>query len=219
MSRTFDKDYWESHWQQAKEHGPDSEFAPNPYLARELRRLTPSTALDAGCGEGAAAIWLANEGWRVTGADISVMALARASKLATQRCSAPERVRWVKADLSVWEPSAHFDLVTTHYAHPETPQLAFYRRISDWVAPGGTLLIVGHMNTAQALGHAHNREGQPHRHEPPEAASATAASIVAGLEATTWDVVTADEPTRTLTDRAGQSIQLNDVVVRATRRP
>ncbi|MEK8108388.1 hypothetical protein NKG94_32145 [Micromonospora sp. M12] len=27
------------------------------------------------------------------------------------------------------------------------PQLAFYDRISGWVAPGGTLLIVGHLHT------------------------------------------------------------------------
>jgi hypothetical protein len=46
----------------------------------------------------------------------------------------------------------------------------------------------------------------------------TAADITARLDATVWDVVTADECARTLTDHTGQSVTLQDVVVRATRR-
>jgi len=49
--------------------------------------------------------------------------------------------------------------------------------------------------------------------------SVTAASITVGLDATRWEIVTADEPIRTLTNRAGRTVQLDDVVVRATRRP
>jgi hypothetical protein len=49
--------------------------------------------------------------------------------------------------------------------------------------------------------------------------SVTAASITAGLDATRWDIVTADQPIRTLTNRAGLTVPLHDVVVRATRRP
>ena len=70
MTQAFDKDYWESHWQQASGHAPGPELVPNPYLAREISRLAPGTALDAGCGEGAEAIWLATAGWQVTAADI-----------------------------------------------------------------------------------------------------------------------------------------------------
>jgi cyclopropane fatty-acyl-phospholipid synthase-like methyltransferase len=58
----FDQAYWESHWQQADQAGSAAEIEPNPYLARELSDLGPGTALDAGCGEGAEAIWLASEG-------------------------------------------------------------------------------------------------------------------------------------------------------------
>jgi hypothetical protein len=43
--------------------------------------------------------------------------------------------------------------------------------------------------------------------------------ITVGLDATQWDIVTADEPIRTLTNRAGRTVQLDDVVVRATRCP
>jgi cyclopropane fatty-acyl-phospholipid synthase-like methyltransferase len=172
-----------------------------------------------GCGEGGEAIWLATEGWQVTAADISTESISRAFERATKSCASPERVQWVEADLSVWEPGQQFDLVTTHYAHPAMPQLAFYERISGWVAPGGTLLIVGHLLTSETPGNEHSQERDGHGHNPPEEASVTAASITVGLDVTQWDIVTADEPIRTLTDRAGRTMQLDDVVVRASRRP
>jgi SAM-dependent methyltransferase len=214
MTQEFDKDYWESHWQQANEHGTGREVVSNPYLVREISSLAPGTALDAGCGEGAEAIWLATEGWQVTAADISTEALSHASERAKHDGAPPERMQWVEADLSAWEPGRQFDLVTTHYAHPAMPQLAFYERISHWVAPGGTLLIVGHLQTPDTTEHGHS-----HGQHPPEEASVTAASITARLDVTQWDVVTAEEHTRTLTNRAGRAVQLHDVVVRATRRP
>ncbi len=204
MQQGFDKDYWESHWQQAEGHG----VAPNPYLARETGSLVPGTALDAGCGEGAEAVWLAAEGWTVTAADISSAALAHAAERATAAGASDERLRWVEADLSVWEPGRRFDLVTTHYAHPAMPQLDFYERIAGWVAPGGTLLVVGHLHTTGPTHHAH-------ADQPPEEATVTAAGITARLDAAAWDVVTADERVRTV---SGRQAELHDVVVRATRR-
>jgi hypothetical protein len=48
--------------------------------------------------------------------------------------------------------------------------------------------------------------------------SVTAASISAALDADRWDIVIADEPIRTLADRTGRTVHLDDVVVRATRR-
>ena len=128
-------------------------------------------------------------------------------------------MQWIEADLGVWEPGMRFDLVTTHYAHPAMPQLAFYERISDWVAPGGTLLIVGHLHSSETGGHGQGLERQSHGPSPPEKVSVNAASITVGLDATRWVIVTTDEPNRTLTDGVGRTVQLDDVVVRATRRP
>lgn len=196
----FDQDYWERHWREARGHGS----APNPYVVGEVGGLAPGTALDAGCGTGAEANWLASHGWEVTAADISAEALARAAGSA-----ASDRVRWVEADLTVWEPDMRFDLVTTHYAHPAMPQLAFYDRISGWVAPGGTLLIVGHLHTPDA------ERGHGHGHQPPGEASVTLTDITAGLDDADWEIVTAEEHLRTVT---GREAPLHDVVVRATRR-
>ena len=204
MTHAFDKDYWDQHWHQA--HGGS---APHPYLARETSGLVPGTALDAGCGAGAEAIWLASHGWQVTGADIASEALGRAAERATSY-EVSERVQWVAADLTVWDPGLRFDLVTTHYAHPAMPQLAFSDRISGWVAPGGTLLIVGHLHTSGATGHGQH---------PPAEASVTVADITAGLNTTEWTVTTAAEHIRTVTGPGGHPSTLHDVVVRATRRP
>jgi SAM-dependent methyltransferase len=219
MTHGFDKEYWEQHWRRGSPDGAGSMGAntANPYLARETGDLVPGTALDAGCGSGGEAIWLAAQGWHVTAADISSAALARAAERATAS-GAGARLQWIEADLSAWHPSARFDLVMTHYAHPAMPQLEFYDRIAEWVAPGGTLLIVGHLHThggtvgqghARSQGHDHGSE--PH---PPAEASVTAAAITARLDETAWQVVTAEECDRTL----GGEVPLHDVVVRATRR-
>lgn len=219
MTHGFDKDFWERHWQQGRAGGPGSMGGnpPNPYLARETSGLTPGTALDAGCGGGAEAIWLAAHGWHVTAADISSEALARAAERATTSV-APERLQWVEADLSRWSPGAQFDLVMTHYAHPAMPQLEFYDRIAGWVAPGGTLLIVGHLHAPGSTGHDHAHSAG-HGHEAPAEASVTAAAITARLDDVSWDVVTADEPHRTLGGGpGGRQASVHDVVVRVTRR-
>ena len=211
----FDKQYWEQHWQQDRAGGPGSMATspPNPYLAREVGGLAPGTALDAGCGAGAEAIWLASHGWQVTAGDISAQALARAAERAAATGEASRRVRWVEADLDVWDPGSTFDLVTTHYAHPAMPQLDFYERLAGWVAPGGTLLIVGHLHTHGATGDDHGHAGRP-----PQEASATAAAVTARLDDGEWEVVTAEETHRTLAGHGGRQARLHDVVVRATRR-
>jgi SAM-dependent methyltransferase len=188
---TFDKDYWRQHWRQAG----GTALPPHPYLVAEVADLPPGTAVEAGCGEGAEAIWLAQQGWRVTAVDISPEALERAVSRAGD-----VEVDWVEGDLTTWEPAARVDLVTTHYAHPAMPQLAFYRRISEWVAPGGTLLVVGHRH-------------DEHGHEP-VAAQVSLDSVGAILDEAGWRLETAQEHLRTV---PGREAPLRDVVVRATR--
>ncbi|WP_431883596.1 class I SAM-dependent methyltransferase [Micromonospora gifhornensis] len=248
MAHDFDKAYWEQRWRQGAVDRPGSMSGkpPNPYLVREIGTLAPGTALDAGCGAGAEAIWLASQGWQVTAADISSEALTRAAERAAAS-GVSERLTWIEADLSRWVPQTRFDLVTTHYAHPAMPQLEFYDRLAEWVAPAGTLLIVGHLHPSAAPAHGHGHghghgderdpghergdgheqgrghdRGHGHGHQvgerPPAEASATAAAITARLNETEWEILTAEESQRTLTGPRGE-ITLNDVVVRAIRRP
>lgn len=215
MTHTFDDDYWDQVWQGDRAASLGSSPA-NPHLVREVGDLTPGTALDAGCGAGAEAIWLATQGWRVTAADIASAALDRAAERAAAS-GVSGGVEWVRADLSTWEPETAYDLVTTHYAHPAMPQLEFYDRVASWVAPAGTLLIVGHLHHDTVGGNGHGHAHAEGEDGPPASASATAAAITARLDPDVWRVVTAEESRRTLPRHDGGEVTLHDVVVRATR--
>lgn len=213
MTHSFDRAYWDQIWRGDRADSM-AVSEPNPHLVREVGDLSPGTALDAGCGGGAEAIWLAARGWQVTAADIATEALARAAERASAGGVAT-RVQWVEADLTTWEPDARHDLVTSHYAHPAMPQLEFYDRIATWVAPAGTLLIVGHLHHhghACAAQHGHDSTG------PPASASVTAVDITARLDPVVWEVVTAQESHRSLSDHDGRAVSLADVVIRAVRR-
>jgi len=52
---------------------PKSNFIrnPNAFLVETVKPLNPGRALDVGMGQGRNALWLAQQGWEVTGADIS----------------------------------------------------------------------------------------------------------------------------------------------------
>ncbi|MGW0038643.1 class I SAM-dependent methyltransferase [Gordonia sp. NPDC003376] len=214
MTHAFDKDYWETHWGSAS-----SDAHSNPYVAEAVRGLTPGRALDAGCGAGGEAIWLATRGWQVTGADISGRALAAAAQRA-DATTGIEPITWVETDVSTWEPVDRWDLVMTNYAHPAIPQVDFYRRIGDWVAPDGVLLIVGHRHDPKASHHhahtAAHPDSHPHSHEdqPPEKATATVAGITGVLDPAVWRIDVAEEHERTV---RADAPPLHDVVVRATR--
>ena len=69
---------------------PTGSGAAGRTISWSRRRPTcqPGDALDVGCGEGADAIWLAARGWRVTGVDVSVVALERAARHATAQGAA-----------------------------------------------------------------------------------------------------------------------------------
>ncbi|WP_079125612.1 class I SAM-dependent methyltransferase [Streptomyces lushanensis] len=118
---------------------------PNSVLVRETTGATPGRALDLGCGEGADAVWLARQGWRVTGTDVSGVALGRAAEHAEAEGVA-DRIEWQRHDLAVSFPEGGFDLVSAQYLHSygDMPREKILRTAASAVAPGGTLLIVGH---------------------------------------------------------------------------
>jgi len=126
---------------------------PNRFLVSEVADLTPGRALDLGCGEGRNAIWLAELGWRVTGVDFSEIGLDKARRMAADR---GVEVTWVRADLLDYQPDhGAFDLVILMYIHLPAAQLAdVMKTASAALAPGGTLLVVGHdlLNLSQGHG-------------------------------------------------------------------
>jgi SAM-dependent methyltransferase len=117
---------------------------PNGTLVNEVIGLTTGRALDVGAGEGGDAVWLAQHGWRVTASDISRRALDR---IAVEAERLGLEVECLHADANAngaFEPGT-FDLVSAQYASiPRTPDGRGERNLLDAVAPGGTLLVVGH---------------------------------------------------------------------------
>lgn len=225
MAHTFDKAYWEEHWEQRPAGGM---LAPNPYTVEAARGLTPGTALDVGCGTGTEAVWLAERGWFVAGLDISAGVLATAREFGVL-ANVEERVQWIEADASTWEPEQQFGLVTTHYAHAPIPQLEFYARIATWVAPGGTLVLVGHLHGHDG-GHDERHDGDhSHGHgaghghtaaeelEPPEEATVTLQQMEAVLDRDEWNIVESFANTREAKLPGGDVRTLHDVVVIARR--
>ncbi|MGH3786728.1 MAG: class I SAM-dependent methyltransferase [Pseudonocardiaceae bacterium] len=136
--------YWESFYQ---DQDPVWSGRPNPLLVREVTALTPGTALDLGCGEGADAIWLARQGWRVTAVDVSATVLERAAAYAVE-AGIVDGIRWAKHDLSQSFPDGFFDLVSVQFFHSPVASAGerekTLRRAAEAVAPAGLLLIVGH---------------------------------------------------------------------------
>ena len=137
---------------------------PNGTLVAEVSGLTPGRALDVGAGEGADAIWLAERGWVVTASDISTRALARIAVEAERR---GQKVECHQADANALHAFGvgAFDLVSAQYASiPRSPDDRAVHNVLDAVAPGGTLVVVGHdlePMRAPLDTHAHSRAFDP----------------------------------------------------------
>ncbi len=116
---------------------------PNRFLVSEVKGIEPGAALDVGCGEGRNAVWLAEQGWRVTGVDFSEVGLEKARRLAEARGVS---VEWVLADLRAYQPAAGaYDLVVVLYLHlPAEERRAVHGAATRALRPGGVLLVVGH---------------------------------------------------------------------------
>ncbi|MDQ1702185.1 MAG: hypothetical protein QOF57_1437 [Frankiaceae bacterium] len=177
----------------------------NAVLLAEAAGLRAGTALDAGAGEGADACWLAERGWRVTGLDISTTALERAAALAEGRGL---DITWRHVDLSVDPAPATYDLVTAHYLHmPAEPRRRVFAHLAAAVAPGGTLLIVGH-----DLSDEGTTMPRPALAEMGWTAHEVAASLGEG-----WTIEVAEARPRTATDPEGREVTIRDAVLRARR--
>lgn len=125
--------------------------AANRFLVAEVGPMRPGRALDMGCGEGRNAVWMAERGWRVTAVDFADVGLAKGRELASARGVA---VEWVHADLLGYEPPAGaFDLAAVLYLHlPATDRRLVHQRAVRALAPGGTILVVGHDRTNLTAG-------------------------------------------------------------------
>ncbi|WP_159620031.1 class I SAM-dependent methyltransferase [Ruania rhizosphaerae] len=199
MAAYFEPPAWEERY---AGHGSHWSGNANPQLVALASTLTPGTALDVGCGEGGDVIWLAQQGWQVTGADFSANGLARAARHA-EDAGVAERVDFWKTDARTFAADGRqFDLVTTHYLHPpDGGMVAVVGLLAEAVATGGHLLVVGHASSGV--------------HAPTTDAHARAMFVATDLLPGVpegFEVVAAEQRPRTVV-REGETFEIADSVL------
>ncbi|GGB23988.1 hypothetical protein GCM10011492_12360 [Flexivirga endophytica] len=204
-----DPDYFEATSWNERYDGADSVWSgkPNPQLVAEAGKLSPGTALDVGCGEGGDVIWLAQQGWQVTGADFSSKGLARAAQHAAD-AGVADRTHWWQVDAREFDAAGRsYDLVTSHFLHlPDGRMVDAVGRLGAAVAPGGHLLVVGHSPAA------HFAELT----ESKRKAMFLAEDLVPGLPDDFEALVVQQRP-RTVT-RDGRTVEIDDSTLLARRK-
>jgi len=185
--------------------------APNVWVEQLTRDLPPGKALDIAAGEGHNALWLAARGWHATAVDFSAVALQRARSLAREQPGDDAgTLETLEADVKTWVPQARsYDLVLVVYLHlPQQQRSTIMRAAAEAVAPGGTLLIVGHDLENLASGHGGPQDPLV-LYRPRD--------IVADIEPAQLVILRDETAVRSLTDGQGQPAEALDALVLARR--
>lgn len=149
-------------WDQCYSQGeiPWDTDQPDPHLVDIVRSgaIAPGRVLEVGSGTGTNVLWLAREGFDVTGVDVSPRAVEMARAKAA---GAPGRYEFLTLDFLTGEvPSASFDFVFDrgcfHVFDEASDRARFAERVAAALRPGGQWLsIIG------------STEGPPRDHGPP----------------------------------------------------
>ena len=110
---------------------------PNRFLVEVIRALPPGKALDVGMGQGRNAIYLAQQGWDVTGFDPADRAVAVAE--ATAKRLGLSLTTRVQRDDEFDFGKAQWDLVVMTYVAVRE----LVPRVYDGLKPGGLVVIEG----------------------------------------------------------------------------
>jgi len=126
-------------WNEVYTKRQGREFPHNKFLAEMIKGRQPSTALDIGMGEGRNALFLATQGWEVTGFDISDVGVQLAREAAQKR---GVKLEAVVEDADRFDyGKQRWDLVVGMYMHAVITRNA--EKIMDALKPGGILVVEG----------------------------------------------------------------------------
>lgn len=199
-------DFWEQHYGQRDQIWSGQ---PNRRLVDEVADMRPGTALDLGCGEGADAIWLAEQGWNVVAVDVSPTALRRAAKAAAEQGVA-ERIDWRPCDLGSEFPEGQYDFVNAAYllSPVALPRVEILKAAAEAVRSGGVLLILSHTGFPPGSNAPHHDMRFPTPHEQ---------LAELGLPEGEWSVEAAEDFECPTSDREGMPPTRIDNVLRLRR--
>lgn len=140
------QEFWEPHY--AKMTRP-SGGRVSAVLKQFVEARPIGTGLELGCARGDDAIWLAKQGWTVTGVDVAEAALI-AARASAQDANVSGRTTFERHDLGETFPTGKFELVTAMFFHSPVDfgRVQALRRAADSVAKGGLLLVVAHGSRA-----------------------------------------------------------------------
>ena len=146
MSDVRRQEHWE-HIYTTKGESEVSWFQKNPTPSLELMTLTGATprsaVIDIGGGTSRFVDALVDMGFEaVTVLDLSEAAMAVAKARLGSRAN---KVQWVVADVTTWEPQQAYDLwhdrAAFHFLTEEHDRAAYVARLSKAVKPGGHAII------------------------------------------------------------------------------
>lgn len=206
------------HWEQFY-GGEDHPWTGNPNQLLVAHAPAPpatgATALDIGCGSGADAVWLAEQGWQTLGIDLAEAALAHA-RAAASTSPAGDRVRWQRCDISTDFPAGEWDLISASYLHSpvKLDRIAALRRAAAAVKPGGVLIIIGHQGMPEWAQRRWEEEGLHDVSLP------TTAEVLADLDLDpgSWTVGVDAVDAVSMSDPDGNPSERLDNVLRLRRR-
>ncbi len=206
LRAAFERPSWEERYAGERTWSGD----PNPQLVTEADRLTAGTALDIGCGEGGDATWLAEHGWAVTATDIAQGALDHTLATATER-GVQDRITLERSDIRSWSAGGRtWDLVSSQYMHLlDDGMVPLVRELAAAVAPGGTLLVVGHHPFDLDTGLRWGGLGR---------AMFEADELLPALDASEWADVRTERRDRATRGLEGETVTVHDTVLVARRR-
>lgn len=118
---------------------PTFRTAPNAWLEAAVRGRPPGQALDVCMGEGRNAVYLAQQGWDVTGFDVSAKGLERARERAAQAGVAVNTVR--ETNDSFDYGASRWDLIAIFYAPIPVTDAGYVRRLERALKPGGLVVV------------------------------------------------------------------------------
>ncbi len=131
-ARPKDKDRWNKKY--------DTEIflfgeKPIPFLAQNIHLLPKGKALDIAMGEGRNGVYLATQGFEVTGLDISEKGLEKAHQLAAKN-NVTIKTQVVDLETFALEPNSYDVILCTYYM-----QRDLYKKFKAALKPGGMIVV------------------------------------------------------------------------------